>query len=156
MAWLDGYLPASFRGVPFGVDGHELDGGRRVQGHQYPGRDEPYNEDLGRRAKQFTIDAYIVGDNYMLARDALVAACDRAGAGTLVHPYFGVRRVSCSRYRVSERTSEGRMCQVQLTFAEAGQNRYPTSVADLQAVASSAAASARTALFERFSREFSL
>ena len=156
MAWRDGYLRASFRGIRFEVGAHETQGGRRVQGHQYPGRDEPFTEDLGRRAKTFTVEAYIVGDDYMLRRDALVVACDRAGAGTLVHPYFGVRRVNCERWRLSERTSEGRMCRIQLTFAEAGRNRFPISIVDLKALVRTRAASARTALFERFARKFKL
>ena len=156
MGWRDGYLRASFRGIRFEVDAHETAAGRRVQTHEYPGRDEPFTEDLGRRAGQFTLEAYIVGDDYRRRRDLLVAACDRPGVGTLVHPYLGVRRVNCARYRVSERTSEGGMCRFQLTFAEAGRSRYPSVVTDLEALVSTRVAAARTAVVERFAREFRL
>ena len=151
MAWRDNLLPASFRGVQFRVSAHEADAaGRRIQTHEYPGRDEPYTEDLGRRARAFEIEAYIVGDDYMARRDALLEACDRAGPGELVHPYLGRRQVACERCRISERLSEGRMCRATLRFVEAGRNRFPASAAAPGAALSSAADAARAAAATQF------
>ena len=58
-------LPASFRGVPFEVSSGSLKGGRRTVVHEYPQRDKPYVEDLGKAARQITIEAFFVGDNYI-------------------------------------------------------------------------------------------
>ena len=124
MAWRDRLLPASFRGVRFEVQAHENAGGRRLQTHEYPGREEPHTEDLGRRVREFSVEAYIVGDDYMERRDALLDACEKPGPGTLIHPYRGERQVACARYRLSERLSEGRMCRIALELVEAGRNRY--------------------------------
>ena len=44
--------PASFRGVSFQVDVASLSAGRRVQVHEYPQRDQPWVEDLGRATRQ--------------------------------------------------------------------------------------------------------
>ncbi len=64
MAWRDQLLPATFRGVPFEVDAHDtVAAGRRAHVHEYPGRDDPWTEDLGRRTSEYTLDAYLVGDN---------------------------------------------------------------------------------------------
>ena len=157
MAWRDRYLPASFRGVRFEVADHSADiAGRRVQTHEYPGRDRPFAEDLGRRAKGFEIEGYIVGDDYMERRDRLIEACDKPGPGLLEHPYLGRRQVACIRCRVSERTSEGRMCRFSLQFGEAGRADYPTDRADPDAVLAEAADAARRAVARQFVREFGL
>ncbi|KAL6953373.1 hypothetical protein U1Q18_052067 [Sarracenia purpurea var. burkii] len=53
----------SFRGVPFGLYGHSIDTGRRVVVHEFPFRDTPYAEDLGQRARGFSLDMFVVGDD---------------------------------------------------------------------------------------------
>ena len=152
MAWRDRYLPASFRGVRFHVRAHENTGGRRLQTHQYPGSDEPFTEDLGRRAREFSVEAYIVGDDYMERRDALLDACEKGGPGTLIHPYRGQREVACDRYRLSESTAEGRMCRITLELVEAGRNRHPTDRANSRAVLSEAAGAAHRAAVDDLDR----
>lgn len=47
MSWKNKLRPASFRGASFGVESHQTEQGRRTQVHEYPGRDDPYVEDLG-------------------------------------------------------------------------------------------------------------
>ncbi len=156
MPWRDRLLEASFRGAGFEIAAHDASGGRRAQTHEYPGRDRPFTEDLGRRAHEFQVEGYIVGDDYMARRDALIEACDKPGAGQLVHPYLGRLDVTCTERRISERTSEGRMCRVFLQFVESGQNRYPAGRADTARQAGDAAAGARNALAQRFARSFGL
>ena len=47
-SWREDLRPASFRGVPFLVDESHVVIGRRVVLHEYPLRDKPYAEDLGK------------------------------------------------------------------------------------------------------------
>lgn len=157
MAWRDRLLRASFRGVHFEVEDHETEAaGRRVQVHEYPGRDEPYAEDLGRRTTEYNIEAYVIGDDYAFQRDRLVDACAEAGAGTLVHPYLGTRRAVCTQCTVAERTAEGRMARLSLAFVDAGRNAYPAAQPDTATAVDSAAAAANAALQERFAQDFVL
>ena len=58
--------PASFRGVAFEVGSHSESGGRRVELHEYPLRDAPYAEDLGKK---------IVNGMSMLFYQAYFAEC---------------------------------------------------------------------------------
>ena len=147
MPWRDQLMRASFRGAPFEIDSHDTTAaGRRVQVHEYPGRDDPYTEDLGRRASEYTLEAYLVGDDYARARDALVAACARPGPGVLVHPYLGELEVVCTECSVSESTREGRLARVRLAFTVAGANRYPVAVADTAARVDAAADAADAAV----------
>ena len=52
---------ASFRGVPFRTTDSDTGVGRRNEVHEYPMRDLPYADDLGRRAREFQVNGYVVG-----------------------------------------------------------------------------------------------
>lgn len=117
--WLDGMVPASFRDVPFFVAGHEMEGGRNNVVFAYPQQDRVYVEDLGKRARIYEIKAFVVGDDYMTQRDALLDALEQEGDGTLVHPYFGSKTVSLDGpYRVSEGERQAGMATLSLRFIE--------------------------------------
>lgn len=157
MSWRDNLRPASFRGVPFKIQGHSSDvGGRRLQVHEYPGRDDPYPEDLGRKTREFSIDGYVIGDDYMRERDALIDACNKAGPGTLVHPYLGTLSVVCSGCQVTERTEDGRMARLSLSFTDAGENRFPAASADTAKVVDLAATDAVSKISADFADSFSV
>lgn len=93
MSWSDGYLPASFRGVPFSIRKASTVGGRIVSEHQFPGRDETETEDLGGLSKRGTLDAFLVGADYFRQRDRFEDALDLGGVGVLIHPYRGTLNI---------------------------------------------------------------
>lgn len=143
---------ASFRGVPFLVEQSERAGGRRTVTHEFPLRDEPFVEDLGRRARAFHVEAYIVGDDYVRQRDALLAALeDESGPGELVHPYHEVRRAICTACRVRETIAEGGIARLSLEFAETPvQPVATTEQADLPGQVAASADAAIAAAQEEF------
>lgn len=116
MAWTDDYLQAKFRGVEFFVRDAGYRTGRRKAKFQYPGVDRTDYEDLGKDEKIFTLDAYILGDDYFEQREKFEKALDDGGVGTLVHPYRGVWRVSVNEYSEDERRDEGRIARYSITF----------------------------------------
>lgn len=130
MSWRDNYRTASFRGAAFYTEAADSNHGRRQAVHEFGQRDVPYTEDMGRKARDFTINGYLIGKDYQTARDALIEACEQAGPGVLVHPYRGELTVVCRGLRVSESSQDGGMCRVALTFLEAGEQEYPRSVVD--------------------------
>lgn len=130
MTWRDNYRPASFRGAPFFVEGTESSYGRRQAVHEHAQRDTPYTEDLGRKAREFSITGYLLGANYHLARDAVVEACEQPGPGQLVHPYKGELTVVCRGLSVSESSQDGGYCKLTLTFLEAGEASFPRAITD--------------------------
>ena len=146
MSWRDRLLPASFRGARFHVQQHSaMPAGRRLAVHEYPGEEEPYTEDLGHKASTYQIEGYVVSDDYYVARDAIVRACDGVGPGTLVHPYLGSLRVACEQIVVGERTDEGRMARLSMRFVQGGRNTYPAARTDTGAAVGAGAESARSA-----------
>jgi prophage DNA circulation protein len=130
MGWRDNYRAASFRGVPFFVESADSTHGRRQAVHEHAQRDVPYTEDLGRKAREFSVSGYLIGAEYHTQRDELIKACETAGPGVLVHPYRGEMTVTCRGLGVSESTSEGGMCLVKLTFLESGEASYPSAKVD--------------------------
>ena len=152
MGWRESLLDASFRGVPFFISGHESEVGRRVQVHEYPLRDLPYTEDLGRLAQSFSVDAYVLGNDYMQVRDALLVAIEKAGAGPLVHPWLGQLSVTVLRCRLRESTEEGGMARFAIEFIEAGDALYPDATASTGAAVAAAADDATALVADGFAQ----
>ncbi len=123
---------ASFRGVPFFVDSSERTGGRRAVIHEFPGRDDPFGEDLGRRARPFRLDGYVLGDDYLTQKDTLISALeDVEGPGELVHPYEGVRIAICTNFSVRQSRIESGIAMFSIEFTETPtQAPVPTEVVD--------------------------
>jgi prophage DNA circulation protein len=121
MSWRDQYQAGSFRGAAFSTVRHEYSGGRRAEVHEFPGRDDALVEDLGRRTRQFQIECFVWGAEYRAARDALIAALETAGPGTLIHPWHGTRTVAVLDFSLTESTDEGGFANFQIGFTEAGQ-----------------------------------
>lgn len=135
MSWrdrIDPELRGSYRGVEFHVERADTVGGRRWLVHEYPRRDVPYAEDMGRRKKEWRLSLFVAGEDYDLQRDKLLAALDAPGAATLVHPYLG--RLSAVATDVSwlESTSEGGSCTFEVTFAPSGLQLMPSTTVDTQ------------------------
>ena len=121
----------SFRGARFRLDSYSTETGRRVDLREYPLRNIPQGEDLGRRARRFSFTAYVLGERWESERDQLLNACEADGPGTLVHPFHGEHLVLCEGCTVSESRSGGiRYCAFELAFVEAGSFETPTSTAD--------------------------
>lgn len=128
MSWKDNLQDASLRGVPFKVEEDEATFGRRVQVHEYPNRDKPWAEDLGRATRRFSVQAYLIGDDFFEQRNRLIEAIEKPGACTLVHPFYGEMTITVDdAVRVSHSVGEGRMCRVSFSFIEAGELSFPTA-----------------------------
>lgn len=149
-------IGASFRGVPFLVEAAERGGGRRVVVHEFPFRNLPFVEDLGAKAVTFRIDGYVVGDDYLTKRDALLTALEEVtGPGELVHPYHGVCYAICVGVSVRESKTDGGMATFAIEFAETPtQAPAPVVVVDsaarVEAGADAAIAATAAELHEKF------
>jgi len=110
-AWRRRLQRASFKGFPFYVEQQGRSSGRRTVVFEYPKRDIPYAEDMGRHAIRYQMTGYLIQAprnpnsvrfediyyggsrdslmprDYDLARDNLEAALMSPGPGVLVDPY---------------------------------------------------------------------
>lgn len=121
----------SFRGVPFRTVNAEIKVGRRNQVNEYPQRDIPYVDDLGRRARRMVVEAYVLGDNYLQQRDALIKAFETAGPGELLHPRYGALQVALDgEVAIKETPEQGGIARITATFVEHGANTFPAATVD--------------------------
>jgi prophage DNA circulation protein len=154
MSWRDriGDGVAVFRGVTLYLERGSISPGRRVQVHEYPLRDEPYVEDLGRKARPWQITGYLLGEDYDVERNQLADALELPGAFEMRHSYYGTHRVVLiDDPRITETTREGGMARVSFTVLRADDApRYPLAVADTQQVVGAAAESSRLAILDEF------
>jgi len=101
--------------------------------HQFPKKEDPYSEDMGRQAKQFSVRGYCIvfpydtnvdlyKRDYRIARDILINELEKRGPGALQLPTFpkSPLYVVCPKYRVSEEDRFGGFCVFDMTFVEFG------------------------------------
>lgn len=145
--------PASFRGVPFQVDGSDMDTGRRVQVHEYPQRDKPFCQDMGRSTRNLKFDAFVVGENYVDQANALLGAMEEYGPGTLSHPWFGTLQASVTGCSVAFSRELG-YAKFSLSFVESGELAFPSAADSTAALSRAAATNLSAASTDFFSRVF--
>lgn len=119
MSWLDRYRQASFRNVNFYVQSHALEGGRRATIFEYPNNDNFTFQDFGKKSRTYTVEGYIVGEDYDIDRNRLIEALEKTDPGKLVHPYLGILIVKPLNYRLRETAGEGRVVRCSMVFSQA-------------------------------------
>ncbi|MCP1245969.1 DNA circularization N-terminal domain-containing protein [Acetobacter cerevisiae] len=112
------FLQGSFRGVPFVVMGNGGQAGRKQAVHDYPYRDTPWVEDLGRRGRLYRITGFLCGATCYVQRDLLTTASEASGPGLLIHPTIGVIRASCMSFEWRERDGVTGVIDIQLELLE--------------------------------------
>lgn len=147
----------SFRGVPFFVASHQFGTGRRIAVHEYPGMDDPFNEDMGRVARSVTLEAYLIGEDVQAQKNKLIAACEAEGSGKLVHPYMGTKNAKCGPLQISENSKEKRWVGLNITFVlDADIKEASRQTPDRKVAAKKKATAGLTATNNSFQDKFSL
>jgi prophage DNA circulation protein len=151
VAWRAALMTASFRGALFHVETSSVENGRRIVVHEFPKKDIPYPEDMGRRARQFTVRGYCItypvdtsvplySTDYRTARDLLISQLETGGPGmlqlpTIVSPFM----VVCQQYRMTEEERLGGYCVFDMSFVEYGVPDQTQPSANGQLIAQSTA-----------------
>jgi prophage DNA circulation protein len=129
--WRGSLMPASFNGARFHCESNGRESGRRIVEHEFPKKELPYAEDMGRHAREFTIRGYCIvfpydseftlyQRDYRIPRDALIAQLETEGPGVLQLPTQPSQMVVCPRYRLTEEERFGGYCVIDMTFQEYG------------------------------------
>lgn len=139
-SYFDRLRPASFREMPFVSLSAEGSFGRRNVVHRYPKRDKPWVEDMGRAERRFQVLGFLVGDDVVDQREALIKLIEKEDSGELIHPTYGRRTVSVMDFRVIERWDKGRYFELQFDFIESGDRVFPTAANGTTSLIASAAA----------------
>ncbi len=131
--WAAFRLPASFRGVPFVIEGSNPRRGRQVALHTYPFRDDPWPEDMSRSPRITSFRGFVLGDDCDHQIQALITAVEQAGPGQLVHPSLGSFSATVLEFAASDSKEEGRLWSFEMTVVPYTPRIYPVVAADTQA-----------------------
>lgn len=140
-AWRKKYRQAFFRTATFLVEADMQASGRRVALHQYPKRNTPYAEDMGRSARQYKVQGYLIGPTYLDDKDTLITALEADGPGILrlPMPYAGADvTVMVGQYSVMQMRERGGFCAFDMEFVEYGSPVWRTNVSTVAVIQKSA------------------
>lgn len=158
--WIKSLRPASFRGVPFGVKSDESKHGRRLSVKEYPKRDKPYVEDMGRMTRPIAFSGFLVSDSLVYGggdvkaqRERIVEAAEAKGPGKLVHPVLGDLTVNCFDITILSRWDEQHYFEIQFRFVESGDRIYPKPEPDTAKVVEAKGLEAKLQAAEAWSRK---
>ncbi|RXG91592.1 hypothetical protein EAS62_24240 [Bradyrhizobium zhanjiangense] len=145
--WRRSLMPASFNGARFHCEANARESGRRIVEHQFPKKDLPYAEDMGRAAREFSVRGYCIvfpydseytlyQRDYRIARDELMQQLEAEGPGILQLPTQPAQQVVCPRYRMSEEERFGGYCVFDMQFQEYGLDpqQFAPSLATVSAI----------------------
>jgi prophage DNA circulation protein len=143
--WQTELVPASYNGAPFYVEVQTCAGGFRLAPHEFPKKNIPWVENMGRRVRHWSINGYLIYSPIRMpdvlgARDNLIAALETPGQGLLILP-TGLEEmydeppgaVMVDTYSVIEHRERGGWCEFEMVFIEAGQTVSSQPVADTAA-----------------------
>lgn len=120
--------PASFRGFKFLTPADNITQERRITRHEYPQKDEPYHEEMGLGARTFRIDAVVQGADYIARAMSFEQKLNQAGAGILIHPFFGAIEIIITSYTVNNKYDELGHIIFSITAEKHGKPMYPRAV----------------------------
>lgn len=156
MAWRDELRPGSFRGVPFLVESSDEKLGRRAVQNEYPGRDDPYPEDMGRKAWADSLKIFVLGEDHLQQAAKLKEAFNKFGPGELIHPYWGAMLVLVGEVSLSHTSREGGCSRFSVEVMEAGPQPSPSIVPVTDAKLAASTEEAQTTLVNDFEQVFSI
>lgn len=169
MAWFDnqqfapdgvrplvqGYQRAKFRDAVFWVNDYSQDAGRRLSIQRFPGDRFTNVQDLGADSTKFTVNAFLVGEDYDTDRVALEQALLKGGEGDLYLPWRGTLTVTIvGRIRTQESKTARGTCTVTFECIETNPPPRVFSV-DAAARVGDAADRAESETKRKFGRRFS-
>lgn len=125
----DTYKEANVNGVDFIATDLSDQFGRRGPVHEYPDRDTPAAEDLGRSARRYSVSGYINGPDHVAQAERLRRAVERVSPARLTHPIWGRLTVKIDSCTISHNVENAqRESKIQITAVEFGGLSFPSSI----------------------------
>jgi len=148
--WRDKLLPASFRGISFLIPQTSVPVGMKGQLHEFPQRDTPFFEQLGKQSQVHKMTGWVIGDDCFERRDKLIEALSTPEAGELVHPWLGRMQVKAGECEMSHDLMGGGMISFDLTFYPDVPLKTPAAKVNTQAQVVNSSESLLTSSLNRY------
>ncbi len=128
MAPINQTIQATFKGVPFNIEIETQEGGRKVAVHEFPGSDNRFVEDLGKRPGIFRVIGYISSkdnENWLQQTKRLTTVLEEDTEGTLELTIVGPITVKAQTFsKTLKQTDIGRV-DFSITFLVSIPNPSP-------------------------------
>lgn len=109
-------------------DSSTISVGRRGVLHQFPYYDIPYFEDLGRKARNITVEAIFIGDDHVAQTNSFISVIEQNAYGVLNHPQLdNTLDVVPLDVQLSYRDNNIGITEVRISFIEAGRYSAPST-----------------------------
>lgn len=154
--WRDRLQRGRIGQVPFLHESVEDSGGHRLVQHLFPGRDTPEYDEQGLDPDAVNISGYLLGDDFLEQKQALLDELKKKGPKQVVHPYAGQKQWRVKNWRFRHTTREGRVVRFTLQLVPAGETLYPSASLDTQAGSNAAADAVAAAAAADFVDDFSV
>lgn len=122
----DSLYPGSWNGVSFLIEDSSVAGGRKAVVHEFPNSGR-YVEDLGLLNETITLNVCIPSAEYFGGRDAVKQALEEKGYGTLIHPFYGIRKAVCTGYTINEAVTELGYVKISMTLSVGQELSFPAT-----------------------------
>lgn len=149
MVALSDLAPASFRGARFLCPRDHVEQGRNTIDHHYPDSNRRYAEDNGFTPPVYHITAYLHGAGLRGQFNALAAALNTPGPGTLAHPWLGSHLCAVKGpWKVVRDDKDSGVLEIEITFLETSPTAlFPGAVSGIAALVSGLSGGLVPALF---------
>jgi prophage DNA circulation protein len=148
--WREQLLPASFRGISFLIPQTSVPVGMKGQLHEFPQRDTPFFEQLGKQSQVHKMTGWVIGADCFDRRDKLIEALNTPGGGELVHPWLGKMQVKAGECEMSHDLMGGGMISFDLTFYPDVPLKTPAAKVNTQAQVVDSSESLLTSSLNRY------
>lgn len=120
------YRTASFKGREFNCETTGDEVGRRGHLYEYPLSEDVGFKDLGRKARRFRVEGYLIGSDQVAKTVAMANAAESKEPGQLIHPMYGSQLVSCVTLTITaDYKKDKKRTKLAFEFVEANPSKAP-------------------------------
>lgn len=147
---------ATLTGIKIEVPTRSATGGRNLAVHEFVGAEEPYIEDLGAKARKFSLDVVLIGPDYASRRDQLQTAFAKPGPLDYVDPWGLSVRVHVGAWELREEDKARGKAVLRLDLQREGANAQPAVVTDTGFAVREKSGAAGASVLQWFSDRFDI
>lgn len=120
------YYVASWKGLEFFCDSSTDEFGRRGDVYEYPLSNDVGYKDMGRRARRFKVEGYLIGSEQVGISQQMANAAEDPEPDILSHPLFGDQRVACVTLAITaDYRKDKKRTKLAFEFVEANDSLAP-------------------------------
>jgi len=149
-------IEAKFKNVPFFVRTETQAGGRKVAVSEYPGSDNRFVEDMGKKPGIYTVKGFVSGEDWRQRSRRLTTVLEESTEGDLELSTFGIIRVKAQTFTKTVNQTELGFVYFDITFLVTTPNPSPVIASSNQETVAKTAVDVLEVVQTNFSENFTV